>query len=240
MLSDIIYINIKLVIFSIVMFNKLYNTQDLNNNSLYLTPINRLFIIFIIIYLMYSNSNFISLNIEKNEYFSNIIILMYVNIFLFTYLILLIIYSISDLYNIIDSLLDVLQYNFRHNLNYELICRLETVDNVTLYIKNIKHLKNFNNVSKDNDLKKNNNLCYLNIRLLLTEEYNSIVEYFRYTKYVKITKKQSKKIYDNMIYNIKYNGFYEITHIVNYTHKYRKILDTFFITDITDMILDYI
>ena len=45
---------------------------------------------------------------------------------------------------------------------------------------------------------------------------------------------------NNNIYNIKYNGLFEIDQITNLTDFYHKTLNIFFISDITNIILNFL
>ena len=49
-----------------------------------------------------------------------------------------------------------------------------------------------------------------------------------------------KKLYNNTIYNIKYNGSYEILEILEITDIYIDTLNNIFCSDITNIILDYL
>ena len=49
-----------------------------------------------------------------------------------------------------------------------------------------------------------------------------------------------KKLYNNTIYNIKYNGSYEILEILEITDIYIDTLNNIFCSDISNIILDYL
>jgi len=98
------------------------------------------------------------------------------------------------------------------------------------------------------NLDKNTNvlLTYNSKNIFINHEYlspNKKITILDTYIYLKFTDKNllDKLLYNNNnIYNIKYNGLFEIDQITNLTDFYHKTLNIFFISDITNIILKFL